>query len=160
MTFLAGWIALASGLLNLTRRKGTAGHRVLGLLFVLSMCLVAIIGVSRAATAGIDLFALTALAGCATTIWAVLPFVRRPPGWLEQHATRMQGAFIALCAAAGNELVSAEMAVRAPDASRWMPEAAVTLLVAIIGWRLALRQRAEIRAVANAARLELRTRQP
>ncbi len=160
MTFLAGWVALACGLLNLIGRKGTAGHRAGGLLFVLSMCLVAVAGASRAATGTIDLFALAALASFAATIWAVLPFIRRSPGWIEQHATRMQVAFVALSAAAGDEIVAAEIAPRMPGVPLWEGEAAMTLLVVLIGWRLALRQRAEIRDAAEAHRLAPQVRTP
>ena len=149
MSFLAGWIALAAGLLNLIRRKGTAGHRASGLFFVLSMCLVAMAGVAQAATGDIDLFAVTALASFAATMWAVLPFLRRPLGWVEQHATRMQVAFALLSVAAGDKIVAGTLAVHAPRVSAWGAQGATTLLIALVGWRLALRQRPEIREVAR-----------
>ena len=150
MHFLAGWIALGSGLANLLGAKGTAGHRALGLLFALSMCLVAVDAVARIADGDVDVFVALALLSCAATIWALLPFVGRRPGWVERHAYRMQGAYIALGAAAGNEIVSTEMARWTPDAPRWPLSVAVILLVATIGWWLARRQRTEIRRVAGA----------
>ena len=143
MSFLAGWIALGAGLLNLLLRKGTRGHRALGLLFVISMALAAIEALSRDAADGlVDLFVGLTLLGCALTIWAVLPFLQRRPGWVERHARRMQGAYIALAAAAANEIV---VSSAAPN---WPLGIAVTVLTVAAGGWLAARQQREVRRVA------------
>jgi uncharacterized membrane protein len=91
--------ALAIGLLQLTSRKGTRPHKVLGWLWVLAMALAAlssfwIIGPNNGGKFSvIHLLSVIVLANLCLAIW----FLRR--GNVRAHAKFMAGTFIGLLAA-------------------------------------------------------------
>lgn len=144
--FLAGWLALGSGGVNLVLRKGTRGHRALGYLFVFSMVLMNLVALSLYNLTGhVNMFHALAVVSLVATAAAMLPLARRRPGWLVQHARRMQWAYIGLCAAAANEILTREVLARIPATMHgfWALSAAVSGLVIGLGGWLGRRQRAQ-----------------
>ena len=150
--FVAGWIALAAGLVNLLARKGTRWHRALGYLFVFSTVLLNCCALSLYRLTGhVNLFHGFAVLSLSTTVWAMLPLIHRERGWATRHAARMGGAYIGLCAAAGNEILTREVLHWVPASAHqfWLLSVLVTMLITTTGILLSRRQRRE------AARIEL-----
>ena len=142
--FVSGWLALATGLVNLLLAKGTRGHRAVGYLFVFSMLLMNVVALFLYNLSGhLNLFHALAVASLATTVAGMAPLVRRRPGWVRRHATQMQWAYIGLSAAAANEILTREVLHRVPATmpSFWALSLAVSLTVVAGGAWLAWRQR-------------------
>ena len=142
--FVAGWLALGAGLANLLLAKGTRGHRAIGYLFVFSMLLMDVVALSLYNLTGrFTMFHLLAVVSLLVTVAGMTPLVRRRPGWMRRHATRMQWAYIGLCAAATNEILTREVLHRVPATMHgfWALSLAVSLLVIVGGAWLARRQR-------------------
>ena len=140
----AGWLSLGAGLANLLLAKGTRGHRALGYLFVFSMLLMNLVAFSLYGLTGqLNLFHALAVASLATTLAAIVPALRRRPGWMARHAARMQWAYIGLCAAAANEILTREVLHRMPSTMHgfWAVSLGISLAVIAIGDGLARRQR-------------------
>lgn len=144
--FIAGWLALGAGLANLLLAKGTRRHRAVGYLFVFSMLLMNVVALSLYNLTGrFNMFHALALVSLAVTVAGMVPLVRRRPGWILWHATLMQWAYIGLCAAAANEILTREILHRVPTTMHgfWALSLAVSLLVVTVGVWLARRQRTQ-----------------
>lgn len=144
--FAAGWLALGTGLTNLLLTKGTRRHRAVGYLFVFSMLLMNFVALSLYNLTGhFNMFHMLALVSLVVTVAGMAPLVRRRPGWIRRHATQMQWAYIGLCAAAANEILTREVLHRVPTTMHgfWALSLTVSLLVIVGGAWLARRQRLE-----------------
>ncbi len=104
---IGAWLALGCGLINPLAPKGTRAHRAIGYGFVFSMLLTNAVALSLYRLNGrFNMFHAYALVSLAATVAALMPVLRHAPGWLVRHQRAMQGAYIGLCAAAVNEILT------------------------------------------------------
>ena len=140
---IGAWIALGCGFINLLAPKGTPGHRAIGYGFVFCMLLTNATALSLYRLNGhFNMFHGFALVSLAATLFAIAPALRRGPGWLRRHSRGMQGAYVGLCAAATNEILTRIVArnVLLSHAAFCGLSVGVTLLVILCGGWLAWRR--------------------
>jgi uncharacterized membrane protein len=152
-----GWVhtacavaALVSGAAVLLRRKGTAGHRRLGWVYVGSMvALNATALLIYRLTGAFGPFHVAAVLSLATVAGGIVPAVRRRPAgrWLERHYWWMTCSYVGLLAAAVSEVVT-----RLPGTAFWwavvLPSALVIGVGAVVVGRRARGALAPFRGAA------------
>ncbi len=137
--FLAACSALGSGLSNLLAAKGTPQHRLFGYLFVIGMSVINVSALSIYRITGqFNIFHGLAIINLAALVWAMEPFFRKSPGFVQRHARRMPSVYLGLCAAAANELLFRVVLHGVPiePGTFWQLSAAVTAATVVMGTRL------------------------
>ena len=88
-----------------------------------------------------NMFHAYALVSLAATVAALMPVLRHASGWLVRHQWAMQGAYIGLCAAAVNEILTWMISQRAPLSHQafWFLGVCITLAVIASGAAMARR---------------------
>lgn len=127
--------AIAAGLVQSTRRKGGASHRMLGYVYVVAMLVADVSALTiRQFTGSFNVLHAGAAVNLGCVVAAMLPMLRRPrpPNWLEVHYRWMGAAYLGLIAAAATELV-ARLGPFTTKAQLWTATAVVTLLVMAVG---------------------------
>ena len=141
---IGAWIALGCGLINLLAPKGTRAHRAIGYGFVFCMLLTNATALSLYRLTGhFNMFHVFALVSLVATVFAIVPALRRRPGWVGRHGRAMQGAYIGLCAAAVNEILTRIVARRMSLSMEafWVVSVGATVLVTLCGAWIAWRPR-------------------
>ncbi|MFI5235275.1 MAG: hypothetical protein ACHQXA_06135 [Gemmatimonadales bacterium] len=141
--------ALGLGGWGLWNPKGTELHRLIGMLYVLSLFSVNAIALTIYRGDGsFGVFHLLAIVNLAILLVGFgAAFLRRPRGaWLPYHYYFMGWSYVGLCAAAG-----AEIGVRLPGVSLALGAGIPTIVVTIVGgsW-VHLRSRATLDRVKHA----------
>ena len=124
-------LALASGAVVLSMRKGTARHRQIGWVYAGSMLALNLSALMIYRLFGrFGPFHVAALISLASLASAMIPAIRRKPEkkWLERHYYGASWSYIGLLAAAASELIT-----RVPATVFWWGVLGATLAVVAIG---------------------------
>jgi uncharacterized membrane protein len=141
-------VALGSGAAVLMRRKGTAGHRRTGWVYVASMLLLngTALMIYRL-FGGFGPFHVAAVFSLVTVLAGIVPAVRRrPANWLDHHYQWMTWSYVGLCAA-----TVSEVATRMPGFRFWWAVMLGTLAVIGVGGMLIRRRASAVLAPFRAA---------
>jgi len=126
---------LATGAIQLLRRKGDRLHRAVGYAYVYAMVIANATSLTMYRfTGSFNVFHAGAIVNFVCIIAAMIPVLRTPraPDWLAWHYRWMSSSYIGLVAAAATEFSVRTLAVSSRETA-WIVAGMVTVLVAVVG---------------------------